>query len=171
MKWKLSKIFLLDLNRNDGLFSKYRSYIMHAMLCIDKKKSNLNGMVWISCIKFRSKCKANYENYEQKITNKFLLNKIYKLLHRPFSAFSLPFPYFALQNLTRTICYPSFTSSLSACHSIDALIDVWITERHIVSIAPSASNRILRRPRRIRMIIMIIIIIWMHEIHSINTIF
>lgn len=59
--------------------------------------------------------------------------------------------------------------SLNRCidrYNIYLYIYGWITERHIVSIAPSASAPILRRSRRIHKII----IIWMHEIHRINTI-
>lgn len=57
--------------------------------------------------------------------------------------------------------------SLPLCSSVfqSIHINIWITERQIVSIAPSASSPILRRLRRI------IIIIWMHEIHSINILY
>ena len=86
------------------------------------------------------------------IIYKVLLLLIVRLVHFLFS-----FSVFYLHNLL------SIIHCLSVRLSFNRYIDVWITERHIVSIAPSASSPILGRLRRI-----IIIIIWMHEIHSIN---
>lgn len=52
-------------------------YVCTAMYKRRTSKSRWIGMVLNELHQISYQCKEHYENYEQKITNKFLLNKIY----------------------------------------------------------------------------------------------
>lgn len=125
----------------------HNAYNTHSI----ENKTNPNGMLCMSCIKFWSTTKITKITSRKAPINscwiiyKVLLLLIVRLVHFLFVFCTLPL-YF-----THTICCPSFTSSLSDCLSIVPSI----IERHIVSIVLTASETglILRGPRHI-------IIIW-----------